>query len=260
MGNEDKRLGPIGRHPLIAFFILAYLISWLSFFILRGPFLFPFGSVVAAISVLIATEGLDGLKDFWRRCTRWRVSWIWYAAAIIVPIFLAVGAVYLCVAVGKLTPPSFSAPGYEAMLLLPMAMIDAPIWEDSGWRGFAMPQFSAQRSRFANTAILGLLLAGWHLPLALSGGVVATPYAVTTFLSAFVTNWIYYNSRQSALLAMIYHGSANAVGPLLFHGYPEQTLFWLYFALAGTNLIATVVILAATRRSWFERGETLQTE
>lgn len=42
----------------------------------------------------------------------------------------------------------------------PEALIDAPLQENSGWHGYAMPRFPAGRSPLANTLILGLLLAG----------------------------------------------------------------------------------------------------
>jgi hypothetical protein len=253
MTDANKPIGVIARHPLIAFFVLAYLFSWLSFFILGGPVLFPFGSIVAAVIVAAASEGSRGLKDLVGRCLFWQVSWIWYLAAIIVPVLLALTAVYLSVAFGRIDSPTFPALGFETLLLLPLAMSDAPLWEDSGWRGFAMPRFPATRSRGTNTAILGLLLAGWHLPLALTGGAIAAPYVITTFLSAFVTNWIYYNSRQSALLAIIYHSAANAAGLALFHGYSDQDLLSLFWSLAAVNLVAVIVVLVIGRKIWFGR-------
>jgi hypothetical protein len=251
MTDTQKTGGFIVNHPLIAFFVLAYLFSWTSFFLLGGPVLFPFGSIVAAITIALLSEGSRGLRDLLCRCVRWRVSWIWYLAAIVVPVLLAAGAVYLNVAMKRIEPPAFAVSGFEIPLLLPMAMFDAPLWEDSGWRGFAMPRFSTERARVVNTAILGLLLAGWHLPIALSGGAIAAPYVITTFLSAFVTNWIYYNSRQSAMLAIIYHSAANGTGLALFHGYGDPDLLPLYWALAATNLVAVVLILVTGRKSWF---------
>jgi len=255
MSSLPRLAGFVTRHPLISFFLFAYLFSWVSFFALGGPFLFPFGSIVAAIVVAYVSGGKKALRDLLERCTRWRVSWIWYVLALVVPIVLGVGAIYLVVAVNRAEPPPFAAPGAAMLLLFPMAVVDAPLWEDAGWRGFAMPRFPANRSRVANTATLGLLLAGWHLPIALSGGPVAAPYVITTFLSAFVTNWIYYNSRQSALLTIIYHGAANALGAALFQGHPEQVLVWLYWGLAATNLAATILILVLGANTWFSKAQ-----
>lgn len=248
--NIDPRPAFIGRHPLIAFFLLAYFISWVSYFAFSGPAMFPFGSIIAAIVVAVLAFGRAGLKDLLSRCVRWRVGVWWYMAAIAVPVAIGFGAVYLNAAFGAAMPPAFSGAWYEALLLLPLAIIDAPLWEDAGWRGFAVPRFPARRSRLLNTFILGVLLAGWHLPIALSAGAVAVPYVITTILSAFVTNWIYYNSRQSALLAIIYHGAANAVGIAFFQAFTGTDQLHLYWFLAAMNLLAVLVIVSANTKWW----------
>src|SRR5689334_12780382 len=78
----------VNRHPLVSFFALAYAISY-SFYAVSGPFLFPFGSVIAAIIVASLTNGMAGLKDPLSRCLRWRVGLRWYAAALLVPVAIA---------------------------------------------------------------------------------------------------------------------------------------------------------------------------
>ena len=64
----------VKRHPLITFFVLAYAISYgfyaLSAIVPGFPFLFPFGSVIAAIIVASVTRGMVGLKDLLSRCPR----------------------------------------------------------------------------------------------------------------------------------------------------------------------------------------------
>ncbi|MEQ1763658.1 MAG: CPBP family intramembrane glutamic endopeptidase [Pyrinomonadaceae bacterium] len=248
----------ISRHPLVTFFILAYAISWGSYFLLSGPVLFPFGSILAAVIVALATEGVGGLKGLLSRCLRWRVAPTCYLVALSAPVAIACGALYLNAAVGGPLPPRFNGMWWEGLLLLPMAIVDAPLWEDSGWRGFAMPRFPVNRSRFLNTLILGILLAGWHLPLALAAGVrVAIPYFTTTILSAFVTNWIYYGSGQSALLAIIYHGAANAMGIAFFQSYSGTDQIWLFWCLAAMNFIAMVLIVVTDRKRWLRKEEML---
>ena len=241
----------IKAHPLIAFFVLAYLLSWTSFYVLGGPFLFPFGSVLAAVIVAAATQGRVGLRDLFFRCLSWHVSPLWYLLAIALPVTIALGALFLNASSGsRVTAGEEPFVWYQFFLMLPVALIDAPLWEEAGWRGFAMPRSSAKRSRLFNTFILGLLLAGWHLPIALSGGRLAVPYVVTTLLSAFVTNWIYYNARESALLAMLYHASANAMGIVFFQGRSDDDLLHLYWFLAGMNFVAAIILILAQRNSW----------
>lgn len=248
----------IKRHPLVTFFVLAYAISY-GFYLLsaiwpRFPFLFPFGSIIAAIMVASVTGGVHGLKELLRRCTRWQVGLRWYAAALFVPVALSLSVVALNLLLGAPMPSADQlGPWYSLLLLFPMALFDAPLQENSGWHGFAMPRFPAGRSRLVNTLILGVLLAGWHAPLALAEGSIAVPYLLTTILSAFVTNWVYYNARESALLAIVYHTAANTMGIYFSHTFSGPDLTRYFWLMAATNAVATIIVVIADRKTWQAR-------
>src|SRR5205085_10570208 len=64
------------------------------------------------------------------------------------------------------------------------------LFEETGWRAFALPRFRASRSRLATGLILGVILAGWHLPIALAEPGALAPYVIATIASAVVTNWV----------------------------------------------------------------------
>lgn len=239
----NRLLSIIKRHPLVTFFMLAFVISWGSFYILGGAFLFPFGSIISALIVASITQGKVGLIDLMSRCLRWRVGLIWYAAALFVPILIALFTVSTNILLGAPSPTTAQISGwYNVFLLFPVAMIDAPFWEDSGWRGFAMPKFPEHRSQLFNTLILGLLLAGWHFPIALSESSLTLPYLIATVASAFVTNWVYFNARESALLAILYHSSANTMGLLLFPMFSGNDLIRYFWLLAAVNCVFAVAV------------------
>ena len=235
------------RHSLLTFFVLAYGISWGTFFILGGPFLFPFGPFLAALIMASVTGGLGGLKDLASRCLRWRVGLKWYAAALFVPVAIALAAVSLNIMLGAPMPPAAQlGPWYSFFLLFPVAMIDAPLGEDSGWRGYAMPRFSAGRSPLVNSLILGVLVAGWHLPIALSEPTLTAPYLITTIASAVVTNWVYYNAGESALLAILYHTAANTMGGAglnLFQMFSGPDFVRVWWLLAAVNWAVVVILV-----------------
>jgi uncharacterized protein len=245
----------VKRQPLVTFFVLAYAISY-GFYLLSAivpgfPFLFPFGSVIAAIIVASVTQGLDGLKDLLSRCLRWRVGLRWYAAALLVPMAIGLAVLVLNSLFGAPLPTLAQlGPWYSIFLLFPMALIDAPLQENSGWHGYAMPRFSTSRSRLATTLILGLLLAGWHFPLTLTEPSIIAPFLLATLASAFVTNWVYYNARESALLAILYHTAANTIGIFssrMLSGADLTRYFWL---LAAVNCVAVVVVVIVDRKTW----------
>jgi hypothetical protein len=236
------------RYSLVIFFVLAYVLSWGSYYILDGPFLFPIMAFLVALIMASVAGGLSGLKDLVSRCLRWRVGLQWYAAALLVPLAIALVTVALNVLLGAPMPTAAQlGPWYSLFLLLPMALIDAPLWEEASWRGFALPRFPANRSPLANSLTLGVLLAGWHLPIALSEPSLTIPYLIGAVFSAVLTNWVYYNTRGSALLAMLYHGAANAAGGFyffrMFSGPDFVRLWWL---LAAVNCVAAVIVVLVT--------------
>ena len=241
----------VKRRPVATFFILAYSLSWGNYILSATwsniPFLFPYGPLVAALIVASITCKSEGRKDILRRCLRWRVGLKWYAVALFLPVAISLASVSLNILLGA--PMSIAAKlssWYNLFILFPIAMIDAPLGEEPGWRGYAVPRFPTERSPLANTLILGVLLAGWHLPLALAGGSIAAPYLIAAVASAVVTNWVYYNARESALLAILYHTSANTMGLFLFQGLSGDELASMFWLLAAVNcLVAIGVILLA---------------
>jgi len=243
----------VQRYPLILFFGLAYSLSWGNYILVKTnpniPFLFPFGPLIAA---LITATVTGGLKVFASRCLRWRVGLKWYAAAVLVPSFIGLATIGLSVLLGGPAPDAARiGPWYSLFMIFPMALVDAPLGEESGWRGFALPRFPANRSPLFNTLILALLVVGWHIPLVLSEPVIIAPYLVAGIASAVLTNWIYYNTRGSALMAMLYHSAANTIGiyyaPMLSSG-DQARYFWM---LAVVNWVVAVAVILLT-------GPTLQ--
>ena len=239
-------------HLLVTFFVLAYGLSWGNYILSatwpNSPFLFPFGPFVAALIVTSVTRRREGLKDLLSRCLRWRVGPTWYAAALLVPVAIALTAVSLNILLGATMPTAAQLGSwYSLFLLFPAALVDAPLWEETGWRGYAMPRFPASRSPVANTLIFGVLFAAWHLPLALADCALAAPYLIAGIASAVMTNWVYYNTRESALLAILYHTAANTIGGFyffpMFSGPDSVRLWWLYAAVYC--VAAVVVVLAA---------------
>jgi uncharacterized protein len=240
--TENARPSFALRRPLIAFFVLAYGLS--------VPFLFPYGPLLAALIVASATRGRQGLKDLASRCLRWRVGLRWYATAVLVPVALALAAVALNVLLGASKPSAAQlGPLYGLLLRLPEALFDAPLGEETGWRGFALPLLPAGGGALASSLLLGVLVAGWHLPIALDAPALA-PYLLGTVASAMIANSVYYNSRGSALLVILYHTVQNAVGGwflfALFVGADLVRLWWLWAALYAVAAGGVVLITGPT--------------
>src|SRR5262245_56319006 len=136
--NMDRVASLIKDHPLVVYFVLAYLFSWTMVALFSVAFVFAllalFGPTLAAILVTAFTEGKAGVSALLRRVVQWRVGLVWYAVAVGVPFAVAL----LALGVHSLTsgaPFAISA-GTPLPLLIILAIL--VVGEEIGWRGFAL--------------------------------------------------------------------------------------------------------------------------
>lgn len=99
---------PVGR-PVLAFFILAFAISWAAVFLERAArqALFPeavlftlnlmvkFGPSAAGLIVVGATERAGGIRELLSGLLKWRVALRWYVLALFGPAALMLAAITL---------------------------------------------------------------------------------------------------------------------------------------------------------------------
>ena len=241
----------IKRHPLIAYFILAYALAWmlipLMSISLAFGFLALFGPAFSAILITRLTEGPVGLRELWRRALLWKAGLLSYAFAILFPpvlILIQMGIAYL---LG--TPVTFFTNG---MVGLATAILF--IGEELGWRGYALPKLLAQRTPITASLILGVLWALWHLPnfiFPVAGVPALGPFpvvAVWIMAQTFLVTWLYINSKGSILIATLFHASINA---FTFNGL-DTTEKWLLQALIW--IIAAVVVVFSSRTMWTQQS------
>jgi len=231
----------------VSFYVLAYGLSWLAWLpyvlsqyglgvvripvpqflgggelagqlagLLLGAYLGPLG---AAFIVTALSEGRAGLRLWTGRLFRWGVNWRWYALALVgVPALLVAGtlAVSPGAAAGLRLPPLELLLLYAPFLLL--QIVTTGLAEEPGWRDFALVRHQRLHGPLLGTVILGVLWAGWHLPLFLTdwgrgmGGL--NPQAVLSFVvfclvfSVFIT-WLFNRTGESLPVVMLAHVSVN---------------------------------------------------
>jgi membrane protease YdiL (CAAX protease family) len=241
------------RYPLVAFFAIAYLISWST--VPFGLFFTP-GPLIAALIVVPLTQGRAGLRHWARRLIRWRVAWPWYALAVAVPLAVQAATFGLTRSLAPDSPSSLSqlAP-LSVVLVLGVRLInplDGPLAEEPGWRAYAQPELQRRRSALAATAILALLVACWHLPLWLLPQFGATPADIAsdfigTIAVTFWYAWLFNHSGGSALITLISHAVEGTIHPQLFWTDPAvmATTTWLYSA--AWCVVAAGIIIADLR-------------
>jgi uncharacterized protein len=243
--------GFVRRYELVIFFALSYLIAWST--LPFGSFL-AFAPIVSAIVVVLIAEGLPGLAQLGRRLIRWRVNWIWYAAAIGLPLLVHAVAISLNMAAGALAPSlSQFQPWYSVLLLFGLRMVnftDGPLGEEPAWRGFAQPRLQSRWSPLASAALLGVLITGWHLPLVFMPQFdLGLPDILTTVVVTFWYAWLFNRTGGSVLLPLIAHVTEGCINTqALWPAGPDadrETWMWLI----SWTLLA-VALLIFDRKSW----------
>ena len=241
----------VRRRELVIFFFLSYLIAWST--LPFGSFL-AFSPLISAIIVVTVAEGWRGLAQLGRRLIRWRVNWIWYAAAIGLPLLVHAVAIGLNMAAGAPAPSMAQFhPWYAVLMVFGLSMVnplEGPLGEEPAWRGFAQPRLQSRWSPLLSAAVLGLLITCWHLPLVFMPQFdLGLPDIASTVLVTFWYAWLFNRSGGSVLLTLIAHvteGSVNT-GALWAAGPDANREAWTWLI---SWALLVVALLIFDRKSW----------
>src|SRR4028119_395994 len=259
----------VKRHPLVAFFVLAYaltgpLIPLVSVSPLWG---FPalFGPALAAIIVVAVADGGAGLRALLGRVARWRVGARWYAVALGLPAVLALAALGLHSVLGA--QMSVELGGLSVLSFVVFVLI---VGEELGWRGYALPRLLAGRSALSASLILGVLWGAWHLPTffvpgAPQYGLPFSAFVLLTVAYSVVFSWVYLHTRGSVLIATLLHGAINFSQGFFLGGIDPAREYWLLAAVYGAAALAVAYVFGpklsrkAAARGDFTAGRSAHT-
>jgi len=235
----------IKRHPIIAFFVFAYAISWGCLPIEAVRFL-PSGPLFAALIVMPLTQGWAGLRELGSRMIRWRVRWYWYAAALGLPLAVHLVTVAIQVASGASFPSLTFTSLTTFLMVFAIRLVnpaDGPLGEHPGWNGVALPGLQADRSPLLAAMILAPLVAGWHLPLFFleEGGLqpsILVGGLVTTMAVTFWYSWLFNHTGGSVLMLVVAHSVEGSI---------QAELGWIYMVVWCAVAIGLVVF---DRKAW----------
>lgn len=243
----------VKRHPLIAFFVLTWALSWWPW-ILYAFGLYPapiasFGPFLAALVVLAITQGKSGIGGLLRRMVRWRVGIRWYAVALLLPVGIALAATALNVLLGAQAPSAADLGGWTGLFSTFAVVLLIPgiggTWEEPGWRGFALPSLQAGRSALVASLILGAVWALWHLPLVVATGQMGGWDIVIIMAWTLVLTWVYNGTGGSVLIVMLFHAMFNTVSvsfiSQMFSGADSVRQSWLLAAVWCAVAVAVVM-------------------
>lgn len=252
------------RHPIAAYFLLTFTLSWLAALAVAAPHLlrhetlpkltailmFPGMLVGPLVSGLLLTRLVDGpgaLAALARRMNPVRLAPRWYAVLLIPPAL-----VLLVLALLK----TFISPAFAPNLFLFGVFFGIPAGfiEEIGWTGFAFPKMRFSFNALPASILLGLLWSLWHLPVIDYLGAASPhgPYLLRFFLAftlamtamRVLISWAYTHT-ESLLLAQLLHVSST--GSLVVFGppavSPAQESLWYAAYAAALSLLALLLVI-----------------
>ena len=271
----------LARHPLVSFFVMAYAFTWLVWapWVLGedGAGLLPInisqtasgylnatailaGPTLSAFIMTATTEGREGVRRLLGRLVLWRVGFRWYLFALLgVPLIMLVGTMIYSgdlPNLGALGGPSYllSYLGTYALVVV----LGGPLFEEIGWRGFALPRMERLHGPILASVILGVLWALWHLPEFLvptwaassgGGGILGiTLFIVTAVTFTIVITWVFNNTRASVLLAILVHTSIDAFTVPLGEIFPARAVSSALPFIIGFGAVGVVLIVVTRGR------------
>ena len=229
----NSQPSPLKRYPLVAYFILAYAVSWAFEIplalsaqgVLKAPlpfwihYLASFGPLAAALIVTAGLEGRAGIARLFSGLWKWRVGLGHFVFSAFSPIIVfLVGSILTRYAQGQW--PDFGLLGkvdYLPYLGVAGAVI---LWlvtygfgEEVGWRGFALPRLQKSRSALSASLILGFFWGLWHLPaffykpaymaMGLLAGIPMLLISVAA--ASIIFTWLYNSTQGSLLMVVLFH-------------------------------------------------------
>lgn len=235
----------IERRPLLAYYFLAFAISWGGVLAVvwlggvgastgeAGPLLaleitaMLGGPSVSGVLLTWVVHGKAGLGDLRFRLRRWRVGGRWYAAALLpAPVVLTAVLASLSLASPAFVPGVLASGGRLRIILFGAAAgVAVGFLEELGWTGFAVPELRRRHPPLRTALVVGVLWGAWHIltNAILASGTYAgtrTPALHLTVrivgflvggLPAFRILMVWVHERTGSLpLVMLMHASLTA--------------------------------------------------
>jgi membrane protease YdiL (CAAX protease family) len=165
------------------------------------------------------------------RSWKTQIPWLMFAA-IAYPLLIVVGSLVSFFGGFEnqliLLRPGPDELGFALIAIIPITFlagnISSPLFEEPGWRGFAIPKLQARFGREPGSLILGCYWWLWHQMMNISFGVYPSVAGFVSMVGlSFAIDSIFNLSKRNLLAAMFAHSSSFIVNTYLFLGTNDLT-------------------------------------
>lgn len=230
------------KHKVFYFYGIAFAISWLAWFLMSRvyqggsptPVVYVLSSIggvgpLLALSILDRASHKDiSLKQVLSQIKIRNTRKVWFIFAILTlpTITLLANFAYFVTGQEDQFRVIKSGPDTLGLMVIPVmaihftaSLITSPLFEEPGWRGFALGKLQVRFGREIGSLIVGLLWWMWHQPMNLTFGLQPTLYSAISMVAlSFMIDSLFNLSDKNLFTAMLAHQSSGTVITFLYQG------------------------------------------
>jgi membrane protease YdiL (CAAX protease family) len=234
--------GIVLKYKTPLFYVFSFLISWPSWFLMSrlytggepGLLVYVF-STLGGLGPLLALIILDrlshkgvSLQQILGQIRIRKANPVWFLLAVFaLPVITIAGtAGYTLLGWEENFRLIKSGPDMLGIAVVPImiiqfaaSLITSPLFEEPGWRGFALGNLQGRFGRELGSLMVGLLWWLWHQPMNLTFGIPPTLFAAVSMVAlSFMIDSLYNLSGKNLFTAMLAHASSGTVLTFLYPG------------------------------------------
>jgi membrane protease YdiL (CAAX protease family) len=164
-------------------------------------------------------------------------------AALIYPIITLLSQFYYSW-IGNNDQIRFIKPGVDhlGLFVIPVmvihfvaSLLTSPLFEEPGWRGFALVNLQKKNGRFIGSLIVGVFWWIWHQPMNIPFGIMPSAYTLAKMLTfSFFIDSLFNLSNRNLFIAMLAHQSYGTIFTFLNQGTSNMfQLVCMVFVVVG---------------------------
>lgn len=202
---------------------------------------------IAAVIVAYREYPEKGMGHLFGAFKRGGFSRLWFLIPLLLPFLTILAAIGLSILFGG----DFDLAQVDFIAFFPflLQMFLMNVWEEIGWRGYALPNLQSKYNAFVSSMILGFMWSLWHWPhFALNNSQMALNYGSFLFFVADVIlvtilyTWLYNSTNGNLLIASLIHAARNAAGIVLLASTGVQVNQIFFLVVFGVIAIVLTLV------------------